>query len=149
LGGSLLNLSYGTGRAFIVPHSECGGAWQGAVCELPLPAFPTGIMRGRFGADGALYACGMFAWAGNATEPGGFHRIRHTGLPAHLPLRVEASPGRLRVTFSDDLAPGVRGRGLHLHHLVLAAHRPLRLGPPRHQTASHRGRPALHGPAHG
>jgi hypothetical protein len=107
LGGALLNLSYGTGRAFIVPHAECNGAWQGAVCELPLPAFPTGIMRGRFGADGALYACGMFAWAGNATEPGGFHRIRNTGRPAHLPLRIDASPGRLRVTFSDDLAPGV------------------------------------------
>ena len=107
LGGALLNLSYGTGRAFIVPHSECGGAWQGAVCELPLPAFPTGIMRGRFGGDGALYACGLFAWAGNATEPGGFHRVRATGKPAHLPLKVEASPGRLRVTFSDPLAPGV------------------------------------------
>ena len=108
LGGELLNLSYGTGRAFIVPHSECGGAWQGAVCELPLPAFPTGIMRGRFGPDGALYTCGMFAWAGNATEPGGFHRVRATGKPAHLPLNVEASQGQLRVTFSDPLAPGVQ-----------------------------------------
>ena len=47
LGGSLLNLSYGTGRAFIVPHEEAAGQWQGAVCELPMPAFATGIMRGR------------------------------------------------------------------------------------------------------
>ena len=69
LGGSLLNLSYGTGRLFVVPHEEVDGQWQGAVCELPMPAFPTGIMRGRFGADGALYACGMFAWAGNASAP--------------------------------------------------------------------------------
>ena len=31
LGASLLNLSYGTGRAFIVPHEEVSGQWQGAV----------------------------------------------------------------------------------------------------------------------
>ncbi|MBI3882554.1 MAG: c-type cytochrome [Verrucomicrobia bacterium] len=103
LGGSLLNLSYGTGRAFIVPHEEVGGAWQGAVCELPMPAFATGIMRGRFAADGALYTCGMFAWAGNATAPGGFHRIRRGEKPAHLPLAIHAARGALTVTFSDPL----------------------------------------------
>ena len=103
LGGSLLNLSYGTGRAFIVPYEEVGGQWQGAVCELPLPAFETGIMRGRFGEDGALYACGMFAWAGNATGPGGFHRIRRLASPAQLPVAVHAARGQLRVTFSDPL----------------------------------------------
>jgi len=102
LGGSLLNLSYGTGRAFIVPHEEIGGAWQGAVCELPLPAFATGIMRGRFAADGALYACGMFAWAGNATAPGGFHRIRRSEKAAHVPLAIHAVKGALSVTFCDQ-----------------------------------------------
>jgi mono/diheme cytochrome c family protein len=104
LGGSLLNLSYGTGRAFIVPHEEVNGQWQGAVCELPMPAFATGIMRGRFGRDGALYTCGMFAWAGNATSPGGFHRIRRTEKPARVPLAVHAAVGRLSVTFSDAIA---------------------------------------------
>ena len=106
LGGSLLNLSYGTGRAFIVPHEETGGTWQGAVCELPMPAFATGIMRGRFGADGALYACGMFAWAGNATAPGGFHRIRRSEKPAHVPLAIHAAKGALSVTFSDPIDAG-------------------------------------------
>jgi glucose/arabinose dehydrogenase/mono/diheme cytochrome c family protein len=105
LGGALLNLSYGTGRAFIVPHEEVGGVWQGAVCELPMPAFATGIMRGRFAADGALYTCGMFAWAGNATAPGGFHRIRRNAGPAHVPLEVHAAKGTLTVTFSDPLDP--------------------------------------------
>jgi len=130
LGGSLLNLSYGTGRIFIVPHEEFGGQWQGAVCELPLPAFATGIMRGRFGADGALYACGLFGWAGNAVAPGGFHRIRradasvgrahsrgdHADAPvgraysradhsAYLPLAIHAARAALRVTFSDPLDP--------------------------------------------
>jgi len=103
LGGSLLNLSYGTGRAFIVPHEEVGGTWQGAVCELPMPVFATGIMRGRFGPDGALYTCGMFAWAGNATSPGGFHRIRRGNAPAKVPLAVHATKGSIRVTFSDPV----------------------------------------------
>jgi mono/diheme cytochrome c family protein len=101
LGGSLLNLSYGTGRAFIIPHEEVDGTWQGAVCELPMPAFATGIMRGRFGADGALYTCGMFAWAGNAISPGGFHRVRRGPQPAMLPLAIHAMKGSIRVIFSD------------------------------------------------
>lgn len=105
LGGSLLNLSYGTGRAYIVPHEEVAGQWQGAVCELPMPAFETGIMRGRFASDGALYTCGMFAWAGNATAPGGFHRIRRGTRPAHVPLAIQAAKGALTVTFSDGLDP--------------------------------------------
>ena len=105
LGGSLLNLSYGTGRAFIVPNEEVAGQWQGAVCELPMPAFATGIMRGRFAADGALYTCGMFAWAGNATAPGGFHRIRRAATPAHVPLAIHPTKGMLTVTFSEPLDP--------------------------------------------
>jgi mono/diheme cytochrome c family protein len=105
LGGSLLNLSYGTGRAFIVPHEQVLGKWQGAVCELPMPAFATGIMRGRFAADGALYTCGMFAWAGNATDPGGFHRIRRGTSPAHVPLEIHAVKGGLKVIFSDPIDP--------------------------------------------
>lgn len=104
LGGALLNLSYGMGRAFVVPHEEVGGQWQGAVCELPMPGFATGIMRGRFGKDGQLYTCGMFGWAGNAAAPGGFHRIRRSERPAHVPLTVHAAKGSLSVTFSEAVA---------------------------------------------
>ena len=103
LGGSLLNLSYGTGRAFIIPHEEVKGQWQGAVCELPMPPFATGIMRGRFGTDGSLYTCGMFAWAGNATTPGGFYRIRRGNKPARMPLAVHSMKGAMSVTFSDPV----------------------------------------------
>lgn len=105
LGGALLNLSYGTGRAFLVPNEEVDGVWQGAVCELPMPAFATGIMRGRFAADGALYTCGMFAWAGNATAPGGFHRIRRNARAAYVPLEVHATKGTVSLKFSEALDP--------------------------------------------
>jgi hypothetical protein len=101
LGGSLLNLSYGTGHVFIIPHEEINGVWQGAVCELPMPAFATGIMRGRFAPDGALYTCGMFAWAGNATDPGGFHRIRRSATPVYLPIAIHATKATLSITFSE------------------------------------------------
>jgi hypothetical protein len=70
-----------------------------------MPAFATGIMRGRFAEDGALYTCGMFAWAGNATAPGGFHRIRRGGKPAWVPLGIHAAKGALTVTFSDPIEP--------------------------------------------
>jgi hypothetical protein len=70
-----------------------------------MPAFATGIMRGRFAADGALYTCGMFAWAGSAVAPGGFHRIRRSGKPAHVPLTIHAAKGALSVSFSDPLDP--------------------------------------------
>ena len=105
MGGALLNLSYGMGRAYIVPHEEVGGQWQGAVCELPMPGFATGIMRGRFAADGALYTCGLFGWAGNAVAPGGFHRIRRGEKAAHVPLALHAAKGSFSVTFSEAFDP--------------------------------------------
>ena len=48
LRGSLLNLSYGNGKVFVVPHEIVGGRMQGGMCALPIPPFPTGVMRGRF-----------------------------------------------------------------------------------------------------
>lgn len=139
LKGSLLNLSYGYGKVFVVPHESVaraaglsesskqaddakkqGGAKnekkedtgrqpvprQGGLCELPIPQFPTGIMRGRFSpADGQLYVCGMFAWAGNVTQPGGFYRIRATGRPAHAPIGLMAKKNGMSITFTEPLDP--------------------------------------------
>ena len=104
LRGSLLNLSYGYGKLFVVPHEQVEGVWQGGMCELPVPALPTGIIRGRFNPnDGQLYVCGMYAWAGSATQPGGFYRIRATGKPANMPVALAARKDRLAITLSDPL----------------------------------------------
>ena len=78
---------------------------QGGVCELPIADFPTGVMRGRFHADGALYACGMVGWASSCRQEGGFYRLRYTGKAASLPLAVHAAKDKLTVTFSDPLDP--------------------------------------------
>lgn len=116
LAGSLLNFSYGYGKIYIVPHervppqADDAPRWrearQGGLCALPIPNFPTGIMRGRFhSADGQLYVCGMFAWAGSATAPGGFYRLRYTGKPVHLPLGLQATRAGIRIMLSDEVDP--------------------------------------------
>jgi hypothetical protein len=106
LRGSLLNTSYGTGKLYVVPHEVVKGQTQGGMSPLPLPAFPTGIMRPRFHpTDGRLYVCGMFAWAGNQTGPGGFYRVRPTGKPADVPVGLRAKADGLEITFTDPLDP--------------------------------------------
>jgi len=104
LGGSLLNLSYGYGKVYVVPFEKVGDLRQGGMCELPLAQFPTGIARGRFSADdGHLYVCGMFAWAGTQHQPGGFYRIRRTDRPVHLPIGLAVTNDGVQVTFTDKL----------------------------------------------
>ncbi|MDP4679541.1 MAG: hypothetical protein NWS46_04150, partial [Cyclobacteriaceae bacterium] len=90
--GSLLNLSYGYGKVFLVPHEKVNGQMQGSFFQLPIPIFPTGVMRGRFHpSDGQLYACGMSAWGTQQnTEPGGLYRIRFTGKPVVAPVKINA-----------------------------------------------------------
>lgn len=102
--GTLLNLSYGYGKIFVVPHENQDGQMQGGMCELPVPQFPTGLMRGRFNPhDGQLYACGMVAWGSAQRQSGGIYRIRYTGKPAHLPLTLNATPRRVKIVLSDPV----------------------------------------------
>jgi putative heme-binding domain-containing protein len=104
LRGSLLNLSYGYGKIFIVPCEKVGEKMQGGVATLPIPQFPTGIMRGRFHpVDGQLFTCGMYAWAGNQTQPGGFYRVRYTGKPIYVPVGLSARRDGIAITFTGAL----------------------------------------------
>ena len=105
LNGKLLNLSYGQGRLEVVPHEFVNGQVQGGLAALPIPDFPTGIMRGRFHPqNGHLYLCGMSAWATSQMhQPGGFYRIRKTGEPVHLPIELNARKGAIDITFSAPI----------------------------------------------
>lgn len=106
LQGTLLNTSYGYGKLYVVPHERVGDRLQGGVCEFPLPPFPTGIMRGRFHpVNGQLYTCGMYAWAANPQQPGGFYRVRYTGRPVYLPIGLHARRDGLEITFTGRLHP--------------------------------------------
>jgi putative heme-binding domain-containing protein len=105
LDGSLLNLSYGTGKVFLVPHEKIGETIQGGMIALPIPGFPTGVMRGRFSPhDHHLYLCGMYAWAGSAQHPGGLYRIRATGKPMHLPTELHCAGDQITLRFSDPVS---------------------------------------------
>jgi hypothetical protein len=102
--GELLNISYGMGRIFLVPNEEINGQRQGGVVQLPIPDFPTGVMRGRFHpGNGQLYVCGLVGWASNQQQDGGFFRVRYTGHPAYLPVQLHAHPGQMELVFSDPL----------------------------------------------
>jgi len=104
LKGSLINLSYGTGRLFTVPYEVVNGIPQGGVARLPIAETPTGVMRGRFHpVDGQLYACGLFGWAGNKHLPGGFYRFRYTGKPLHVPVKYSVIKKGVSLTFSEPL----------------------------------------------
>jgi len=106
LNGQLLNLSYGYGKIYVVPFEDVNGQKQGGMCQLPIKALPTGVMRGRFHpADGQLYACGMFAWAGTQRQAGGFYRIRRTEHAAWMPVSLSGRKGRIVVTLSDAVDP--------------------------------------------
>jgi hypothetical protein len=106
LAGSLLCLSYGYGKVFVVPHETVAGQIQGGEAALPISRFPTGVMRGRFHpGNGQLYTCGLFAWAGDQTQPGGFYRVRATGKPMFLPVGLSARKEGMAITFTDPLDP--------------------------------------------
>ncbi|MCC9644964.1 c-type cytochrome [Rhodopirellula sp. JC740] len=105
LNSSLLSLSYGYGKVFVVPHEQVGQTWQGGICQLPIPRFETGVMRGRFSpGDGQLYVCGMQAWGSDQTEStGGLYRVRATDQPKHLPTKIEALSDRIRIQFTEPI----------------------------------------------
>jgi len=103
LNGSLLNLSYGYGKVYVVPHEKVGDIWQGGMCRLPLPQFPTGVMRARFHpGSGQMYACGMHAWGSDqSASPGGLYRIRYTAAESLLPIGLAASTNGMTITFTE------------------------------------------------
>jgi hypothetical protein len=113
---SLIYLSYGNGKMFSVLFDEAfpraplpggkGPLRQAAVVELPVAAAPTGLVRGRFNpADDHLYVCGLFAWAGDRTQSGGFYRVRRTDQPLRIPVAYETASNGIVVRFSTALDP--------------------------------------------
>jgi hypothetical protein len=116
---------------------------QGAMAALPLPRFPTGLIRGRFGPrDGQLYVCGMYSWAGSQTRPGGFFRIRATGRPIHLPVRVHATDAGLEVTWTEPLDGAVAADPAHFAFKTWSLRRTQNYGSPHINEREHKIRAA-------
>ena len=106
LKNSLINLSYGFGRIYVVPHETVSGTMQGGISALRIDDMPTGTMRGRFHPqDGQLYTAGLFAWASSRQErAGGFWRVRYMGKEVMQPVELKATLKGIRVTFSDPIS---------------------------------------------
>ena len=104
--GSLLQLSYGMGRAYLVLEDQVDGVHQGGMVALPIAQFATGVMRGRFHeASGQLYCCGLYGWSGARTRPGGLYRVRYVGGATLMPTAMKVVTGGLQLTFGAELDP--------------------------------------------
>lgn len=115
--GSLLQLSYGMGRAYLVLEDQVDSVHQGAMVALPIPVFATGVMRGRFHpVDGQLYCCGLYGWSGARTRPGGFYRVRYTGKPVATATGMKVVEGGIELSFGvaleRELAADVESYGV-------------------------------------
>jgi azurin len=101
--GTLVHLSFGYGRAFLVLREVLEGQVQG--CAIPLPGeFRSGSHRGRFSArDGQLYVTGTAGWGTYTPDDGCFQRLRYTGGPRQAPLAVHAHANGIRLAFGRPL----------------------------------------------
>jgi hypothetical protein len=54
-------------------------------------------------ANSRLSACGLFAWAGDRTQPGGFYRVRATGKPIVVPIGLHARRRGLTIRFTQPI----------------------------------------------
>lgn len=105
LDGSLLSFSYGYGKVQVVLPEKVNNQRQAALVDLPGVKFQTGVMRGRFNpGDGNLYACGMSAWGTSQVMRGGeFSRLRYTGKPLSIPVKLSNWADGVELTFAAKL----------------------------------------------
>jgi azurin len=105
--GTLVHLSWGNGRAFLVLREKIGDLVQGTA--IPLPGdFRSGVHRGRFHSrDGQLYVSGMTGWITYTPDEGCFQRVRYTGGPVQVPVATEARDNGILLRFAQRL----EGRG--------------------------------------
>jgi hypothetical protein len=103
LAGQPLHLSYGRCKPFVLLRQECGnGTVQGGVAGLDVK-FLSGVCRGRFGPDGHLYVCGLNGWQTAAQADGCLQRVRYTGKPLDVPVKLAVDGNAIRLTFSREL----------------------------------------------
>lgn len=106
LAGLPLHFSYGRCRPFVLLRQECdSGVTQGGVAALDIK-FLSGVCRGRFHpADGHLYVCGLNGWQTAAQADGCLQRVRYTGKPLDVPVKLAVAGDTIRLTFSRPLDP--------------------------------------------
>ncbi len=103
LQGQLLHFSFGTCRMFLTLRETLDDGVQGGTIQFPL-LFDSGVMRGRFRPqDGQLYVTGLKGWVSSAVQDGCFQRVRYTGRPVDLPVKMETYSNGVALTFTESL----------------------------------------------
>lgn len=103
LAGLPLHFSYGRCKPFVLLRQVCdNGLSQGGVADLGLK-FLSGVCRGRFSKDGVLYVCGLNGWQTAAQADGCLQRVRYTGKPLDVPVKMAVEGNVIRLTFSNAL----------------------------------------------
>lgn len=103
LQGQLLHFSFGTCRMFLTLREQLDEGVQGGTVQFPL-LFDSGVMRGRFRPqDGQLYVTGLKGWVSSAVRDGCFQRVRYTGQPVDLPVKMQTYSNGVALTFSEPL----------------------------------------------
>jgi len=120
--GGLLHTSYGKCALFAVLKEEvtdstkpacCTQQMQGGLVRFPLE-FESGIMRARFNpADGQLYVAGLRGSQMTAHTDGCLQRVRYTGGPVRMPIRLHAKKGGLEIRFACALNREAAGDPTH------------------------------------
>jgi hypothetical protein len=101
--GSLLHLSYGRCKLYLVLRQTVDGVAQAGAVDLGL-FFLSGAMRGRFNpADGQLYVAGLRGWQTAARRDGCLQRVRYTGRPLRVPTALAVHADGVRLTFTQKL----------------------------------------------
>jgi hypothetical protein len=104
LAGLPVHFSYGRCKAFVLLRQELpDGTVQGGVADLPVHCL-SGVCRGRFHpTDGHLYVCGLNGWQTCARADGCVQRVRYTGKPLDVPVKMEVVADGVKLTFSRPL----------------------------------------------
>ena len=106
LAGLPLHFSYGRCKAFVLLRQQNqDGTIQGGAVDLGLK-FLSGVCRGRFSEkDQSLYVCGLNGWQTAAQADGCLQRVRYTGNPLKVPVKLAIEGHVVRLTFSAPLDP--------------------------------------------
>jgi hypothetical protein len=106
LAGLPLHFSYGRCKLFVLLRQETrDGTIQGGATDLGLK-FLAGVCRGRFHPERPeLYVCGLNGWQTAAQADGCLQRVRMTGKPLDVPVKLAIEGNTVRLTFSNPLDP--------------------------------------------
>ncbi|MEZ6126543.1 MAG: plastocyanin/azurin family copper-binding protein [Planctomycetaceae bacterium] len=105
LSGMVIGSSYGNCSHYLVLREEVNGVVQGGVVPLP-GEFASGACRLTFNEDdGCIYVAGTEGWQSYGRDNGCLQRLRFTGQPMPLPVRVETRENGLLVHFNCDIRP--------------------------------------------